>query len=142
MVALGVVLLAVIVTIMAVNWAKLISDECHSESIVLIVLLIFIIVGLISVWMLLFLRIRCNRSVEIHTTEMAFLRIKLISMYIFGLGFLLHCGLYIWKHATPNNCEELDNLGISYNTLSIFFTHLAFLSILHCFMSEKKKVLV
>lgn len=77
--------------------------------------------------MLLFLRIRCNRSVEIHTTEIAFLRIKLISMYIFGQGFLFHCGLYIWKHATPNNCEELDNLGISYNTLSIFYTFSLFI---------------
>lgn len=77
--------------------------------------------------MLLFLRIRCNRSVEIHTTEIAFLRIKLISMYIFGLGFLFHCGLYIWKHATPNNCEELDNLGISYNALSIFYTFSLFI---------------
>lgn len=42
-------------------------------------------------------------------------------MYIFGLCFLFHCGLYIWKHATPNNCEELGILGIVYNAISMFY---------------------
>lgn len=106
---------------MAVNWTRLISDKCESEGIVLVVLLIFILFGVGCVWLLLALRICCNRSLVIHTTKISFLTIKLISMYIFGLGFLFHCGLYIWKHATPNKCEKLSILGIIYNAISIFY---------------------
>lgn len=112
---------------MAVNWARLISDDCESEGIVLVVLLIFIIFGVICVWLLLALRIHCKSSLVIHTTKISFLTRKLISMYLFGLGFLIHCGLYIWKHATPNNCEELSILGIVYNAISMFYTFSLFI---------------
>lgn len=121
LVALGVVLLAVIVTIMAVNWAKLITDVCKSEKMVLLVLIVFISIGVVCVFGLLIFRICHKRSVEIHTTQITFFRIKLISMYIFGLGFLFHCGLYIWKHATQNTCDT-SYLGIAYNSLSIIYT--------------------
>lgn len=138
MVVFGVVLFVVIVIIMVVNWVKLILDECYFESIVLIVLLIFIIVGLIFVWMFLFLCICCNCLVEIYIIEIVFLRIKLILMYIFGLGFLFYCGFYIWKYVILNNCEELDNLGIFYNMLLIFYIFSFFIYFVLFYVRKKE----
>lgn len=108
MVVLGVILMAVVVTIMAVNWAKLISKKSKSELMVLWALFLCSLFGLICVVILIILRIIFERRVTGKKIRITFLRIKLISMYVFGLGYLFHCGLYIWKHSSQLEGEDKE----------------------------------
>lgn len=125
---LGVLLQAIVVSIMAVNWAQLISPECENENMVQIVLMISISIGLISVVVLLFLRQRNSRSeLPEHKTSITFLKIKLISLYIFGLGYMFHCGLYTWKNFSNDICPENSDLSIAFNILSILYTFILFI---------------
>lgn len=113
---------------MVVNWAQLISPECENENMVLIVLLISISIGLISVVGLLILRqINFKLEPSENKTSITFLKIKLISMYIFGLGYIFHCGLYTWKHFSYDICPENSDLSRAYNILSILYTFSLFI---------------
>lgn len=125
---LGVLLQAIVVSIMVVNWAQLISPECENENMVLIVLLTSISIGLISVVGLLILR-QINFKLEPteNKTSITFLKITLISMYIFGLGYIFHCGLYTWKHFSYDICPENSGLSRAYNILSILYTFILFI---------------
>lgn len=125
---LGVLLLGIVVSIMAVNWAQLISPECENENMVLIVLLISISIGLISVVGLLISRqIHFKLEPSENKRSITFLKIKLISMYIFGLGYIFHCGLYTWKHFSYDICPENSDLCRAYNILSILYTFILFI---------------
>lgn len=116
---------------MAVNWAKLVYPECESQIMVLAVLITFHVIGLLSVWYLIYSRI--NHKDKNLTTGNSFLKIKLISMYIFGLGYMFHCGYFIWKHTFSNDCRDedlsprIEGLGIAYNVISILYTFFLFL---------------
>lgn len=128
MIVLGVLLQGIVVSIMAVNWAQLISPECENENMVQIVLMISISIGLISVVVLLFLRRRNSKSeLSEHKTSITFLKIKLISLYIFGLGYTFHCGLYTWKNFSYDICPENSDLSIAFNILSILYTFILFI---------------
>lgn len=126
LVVLGVVVLAIVVSIMAVNWANLIYPECESEKMVLAVLLTFQSIGVICVLFLIYFR---KKASDMNlTTKDTFLKIKLISVYIFGVGYLFHCGYYMWKHNVTQECSDEENndtikgLGIAYNAISIIYT--------------------
>lgn len=93
LIVLGVLLPAIVVSIMAVNWAQLISPECKNKNMGQIVLIISVSIGLVSIIVLLCLRQRNFKSeLSEHKTSITFLKIKLISLYIFGLGHMFHCG--------------------------------------------------
>lgn len=125
---LGVLLQAIVVSIMAVNWAQLISPECENKNIGQIVLIISVSIGLVSIIVLLCLRQRNFKSeLSEHKTSITFLKIKLISLYIFGLGYMFHCGLYTWKNFSYDICPENSNLSIVFNILSILYTFLLFI---------------
>lgn len=126
LVVLGVVVLAIVVSIMAVNWANLIYPECESEKMVLAVLLTFQSIGVICVLFLIYFR---KKASDMNlTTKDTFLKIKLISVYIFGVGYLFHCGYYMWKHNVTQECSDeetndtIKGLGIAYNAISIIYT--------------------
>lgn len=56
-----------------------------------------------------------NNNDEYSTQKITFFYIKLISLYIFGLCYLFHCGLYAWKHSA------YDMLGFIYNIITILY---------------------
>lgn len=122
MVALGVVILAIVVSIMVINWAKLIFNKCTSENMVLWALFVFSLIGLFSIIGLIAARFLKDRYKH-NSKGIPFLKIKLISMNIFGVGFMFHCGLYFWKHSIDVKCAK-DNkeIGQTYNMLSIIYT--------------------
>lgn len=118
---------------MVMNWAKLTSfkdDKDTSQMIVLSILITANTSGLLSTSCLLLSKYfdRKNgddiETVEVSNekscgTSMIF-KVKLCSLYLFGFGYLFHCGLYAWKH----NCalEKLIHiLGLSYNIVSIVY---------------------
>lgn len=125
LVVLGVVILALVVSIMAMHWAKLIYEDCYSDMIVFCLLIVVSSLGIISILILLFLPL-CNSDNFIHTPGITFFKIKLVFMYIFGLGYLFHCGLYAWKHTVENKCFGNNDLGLAYNILSICYTFCIF----------------
>lgn len=125
---LGVLLQAIVVSVMAVNWAQLISPRCENENMVQIVLIISVSIGSVSIVVLLCLRqkkFKTERSE--YKTSIKFLKIKLVSLYIFGLGYMFHCGLYTWKNFSFDICPENSDLSIAYNILSILYTFLLFI---------------
>lgn len=92
-VVFGVIVHAVVVSIMVVNWAELIFKKCESETMVLVILLIFSSIGLFSTGVLLWFRRKKYENLS-ETKRITFLKIKLISLYVFGIGYLFHCALY------------------------------------------------
>lgn len=131
MVVLGVVVLAVVVSIMVVNWTKLIYKKCYSDRIVLSVLITFNVIGVIFVAILSYLRAKHsgfgNRK---NRRKLTFLKIKLFSMYIFGICYLFHCGLYLWKHfsfLSIDECYVNSVLGLLYNFITMMYTLLLFI---------------
>lgn len=122
MVVFGVVVLAIVVSIMAIHWAKLLYEDCYSDKLIYWLLVIVSAVGIISVSILIILRFK-NCANSIHTSSgITFLKIKLVFMYIFGVGYLFHCGLYAWKHTFENKCPGNNDIGLAYNILSIIYT--------------------
>lgn len=125
---LGVLLQAIVVSIMAVNWAQLISPECENKKMGQIFLIISVSIGLVSIIVLLCLRQRNFKSkLSEHKTNITFLKIKLISLFIFGLGYMFHCVLYTWKNFAYDICPENSNLSIAFHILSILYTFLLFI---------------
>ena len=94
MVVLGVVVLAIVVSIMVVNWAKLIFEEDISNVMVLIVLIITSSSGVLGLFSL-----ACFRFYEWHKAtlenerilsrpnvkEITFLKVKRFSVVVLGL---------------------------------------------------------
>lgn len=91
-VVFGVIVHAVVVSIMAVNWAELIFMKCESEQMVLVILIIFSSTGFICTALLLFLRGK-KYNIFSETKGITFLKIKLISLYVFWNR--LHVSLWI-----------------------------------------------
>lgn len=118
----GVGLLAFVVTIMVVNWARLIFKKEVATTVVSSVLIFFNLLGLIGV-----LYLGCshvfNGSSNTHkdTESDEFFKIKLMSLYLFGLCYLFHCGLYAWKHSGN------DMLAFTYNIITIVYVFFLFI---------------
>lgn len=89
---LGVIVLAIVGSIITFNWAKLIYPECESKIMLLEVLIAFHMIGFVCVLILIYSRL--NPDDIYLNTKNTFLKIKFISMNIFGLGYLFH--VYLW----------------------------------------------
>lgn len=111
---------------MAVHWANLLYPKCYSEFIVLLLLLVTSILGIIFALILICVRFK-KCIVKPRMSMNTFLIFKLISMYIFGLGFMFHCGLNAWKRSLEDICPVNGKLGLSYNILTICYTGCLFL---------------
>lgn len=134
---------------MVMNWAKLTSfkdDKDTSQMIVLSILITANTSGLLSTWYLLLARKlrefwqRCKFSKHNLTTNKGddketvtvkvsnekgrgtnmIFKVKLCSLYLFGFGYLFHCGLYAWKHFCLTK-DLIHGLGFGYNILSIVY---------------------
>lgn len=106
----GVVILVIVVLIMVINWVKFIFNKCILENMVLWVLFVFSLIGLFSIIGLIvvcFLKDRYKYNLK----GIFFLKIKLILMNIFGVGFMFYCGLYFWKYFIDVKCVK-DNKEI------------------------------
>ncbi|XP_022304728.2 uncharacterized protein LOC111111853 isoform X1 [Crassostrea virginica] len=128
MVVLGVVVLALVVSIMVVNWAKLIFEEDISNVMVLIVLITANSSGVLGLFSL-----ACFRIYEWHKAklenkripnrpnvkEITFLKVKRFSMVLFGLCYIIHCVLYAWKHSIGSSLNH--HLGMAYNIITILY---------------------
>lgn len=127
LVVLGVVIVAIVVSIMTIHWAKIIYEECYSDRMVYLLLIVLSALGLVSGVFLISLRFKrktelCVFSISNHTTGITFMKIKLVFMFIFGICYLFHCGLYVWKHTFENKCFGNNDFGFAYNVISIFYT--------------------
>lgn len=131
MVTLGIILLAILLSIMVVNWAQLIRKSYLSEYMVLIVLIIVNGSGFLCVWILGFCRLSSVSSENDNTEQqnndikITFMEIKLFSMYFFGSCYLYHCGLYAWMHSCFILSEN-HTLGFIFNLLTMFYVSFLF----------------
>lgn len=110
-----------------IHWAKIIYEECYSDRMVYLLLIVVSALGLISVFFLICLRFKrntnlCVFSISNQTTGITFMKIKLVFMFIFGICYLFHCGLYAWKHTFENKCLGNNDFGFAYNVISILYT--------------------
>lgn len=48
-------------------------------------------------------------------------------MLIFGLGYLLHSGLHVWKDTFPEDCPDNSVLDICYDLSSMIYIVVVFL---------------
>lgn len=115
-----------------VNWLKVINHECDSEIQVLAVLITFNSIGTFCVGYLIYSRTK-NNDMNLTTKNIS-LKIKLISMYIFGVGYLFHCGLYVWKHINnTHECQDTGDtktikvLGVLSKAISMIYTYILFI---------------
>lgn len=111
---------------MAVHWANLLYPECYSELIVLCILCGSSSLGLLFALILIFVRLQ-KCTVKQKMSMNTFLIFKLISMYVFGLGFMFHCGLYAWKRFLEDICPGNGAIGFIYNIITICYTVCLFL---------------
>ena len=128
LVVLGVVVLAVVVSIMVVNWAKLIFEEDISNVMVLIVLITANSSGVLGLFSLACFRFyewyRANPETERvlrkpNVKEITFLKVKRFSMVVFGLCYIMHCVFYAWEHSTGSSLYH--QLGLAYNIITILY---------------------
>lgn len=126
-VALGVIFLAILLSIMVVNWAKLMRKKYVSENMVLLALIVVNGSGFLCVWILGFCRLSENGHTIRQDTniKITFIKIKLFSMYFFGSCYLFHCGLYAWMHSCFNFSEN-HTLGLIFNLLTMFYVFFLF----------------
>lgn len=74
-----------------------------------------------SFFILICLRYKKFRVMRL-TAGFSFFKLKLILVFIFGFGYLVHCGLYIWKHTFEEDCPENRQLDIAFETSSVIYT--------------------
>lgn len=80
------------------------------------------IAGIISVFSLMVVRAKNEWNKDcIAGQEKTFLRIKLISLFIFGVCYLLHCGLYVWKYFVTSQNKSLGLANYFISLLHILF---------------------
>lgn len=117
---------------MVVNWARLIFDKKVAKTVVSSVLIFFNSLGLIGVLYLgcsHFFNCSCNTHTDSKSDEtddsspreFTFFKIELMSLYLFGLCYLFHCGLYAWKHSGN------DMLAFTYNIITIVYVFFLFI---------------
>lgn len=117
----GVVILVIVVLIMVINWVKFIFNKCVLEKMVLGVLIVFSVIGLFSIILLIIVCYKMKRYIY-NLKGIFFLKIKLILMNIFGVGFMFYCGLYFWKYFIDVKCNEyIYVLGRVYNMFLIVY---------------------
>lgn len=83
--------------------------------------------GLGSFGFLYLIYLRCKiSSVKIYTKGFPFSKLKLILLYIFGVGYMFHSGLYVWKHTLHEDCSEYSWLNCIYEIFSMLYIFIIF----------------
>lgn len=119
MFALGVILAALI------HKLDFFNQHCTTELIVILIFMVPNVIG--SACFFYLIRLAYNNPSLLHRTELfTFAKVKLISMYVFGIGFLFHTGLYIWKHTIQEDCPGNGPLDLFFDVLSMVYTFLVF----------------
>lgn len=100
-------------------------DHCTTELIVIFCFMIPNVIG--SICLIYLIRLAYNYPSLLHRTELfTFAKVKLISMYVFGIGFMFHTGLYIWKNTTQEDCPGNGPFDIVFDVLSLVYTCIIF----------------
>lgn len=103
------------------------NNYCKSELIIIIFFIVSNLLGILGFLRLIYLRCKIS-SVRIYTTEFTFSKFKLILLYIFGLGYMFHSGLYAWKHFDfQEECPGNSYFDFIYDISSILHTFFIFL---------------
>lgn len=102
------------------------NNYCSTDFFLILFFLIPNIFGCIGFGLLIQLRYK-NSSVRNRTNNFSFSKFKLILMFIFGLGYLLHSGLYVWKHTFPEECPDNSWLDLIYDILSMVYVVFVFI---------------
>lgn len=88
---------------------ELVSNETEKELYAVIILLVVHFLGALTVAILgiyfVYSGLEC-----VNCKEARFLKIKLISAYMFGTCYSLYCGLYIWKQIDKGSRGEFADL--------------------------------
>lgn len=114
--------------------ATAIMDFAEKEHLLLTILISLHIAGILFVFGLGFVRFRNEWNKEcIDGQEKTFLRIKIISLFIFGVCYLLHCGLYAWKYFVSG---QNKSIGLANYFISLF--HILFIIIYFAWFCERK----
>lgn len=101
------------------------NHHCASELAVILSLMVPNVIG--STCLIYLICLAYNYPSLLHRTELfTFAKVKLISMYIFGIGFLFHTGLYIWKHTIQEDCPGNSLLDLFFDVLSMVYTCIVF----------------
>lgn len=101
------------------------DDHCTTELIVIFCFMIPNVIG--STCLIYLISLAYNYPSLLHRTELfTFAKVKLISMYVFGIGFLFHTGLYIWKNTTQEDCPGNGPFDIFFDVLSLVYTCIIF----------------
>lgn len=117
----GVVVFVIVVLIMVIYWVKLFYEDCYFDKLIYWFLVIVSVVGIIFVFIFIILCFKnCVNLINI-LLGIIFLKIKFVFMYIFGVGYLFYCGLYVWKYIFENKCFGNNDIGLVYNILSIIY---------------------
>lgn len=124
LVVLGVVVLAIMFSIMVVNWAKLTFNQEVQEIAVLVFLILLNGFGLVCVCLLglFYSKSTVDENSSSHkrdSKKLHFPEKKLLAIYFFGFGYLFHCGLFAWRHSYSNSAKHI--LGFIFNILTIIY---------------------
>lgn len=110
---------------MVVHRTNSLNNKCTSELIIIMFFLLSNGLGSFGFLYLIYLRCKIS-SVKIYTKGFPFLKLKLILLYIFGVGYMFHSGLYVWKHTFPEDCSEYSWLNCIYEILSMLYIFIIF----------------
>lgn len=110
-----------------------IMDFAVKENLALSILIFLHIAGILSVFSLGVVRFRNKWNKEcIDGQEKTFLRIKIISLFTFGVCYLLHCGLYAWKYFVSG---QNKSIGLANYFISLF--HILFIIVYFAWFCER-----
>ena len=131
MIPIGVGFLAIIFSIMIVNWAHLRFEKTITEIIVFIILIIVILIGLVCLCIQgIFHPKKYPSSFENNSSvkndqkkslHISFFEIKLFALYFFGSCYIYHSALHAYMH-----CSSGHVLGVIFNGLTICYVFLLF----------------
>lgn len=123
---IGIGFLGLVIAFMIVHRMNLLNNYCTSELIIIILFIFSNLFGISGFLLLIYLRCKIS-SVRISTTEFTFSKFKLILLYIFGIGYMFHSGLYAWKHYDfQEECSENSCFDFIYDISSILYTFIIF----------------
>lgn len=128
-IVIGVVTLAIIFSMMTVNWTKMIYTDEEANSMLFGVLISSISVGILSILIPTLSTCCYGRDRKLDSS---YKKVKEAALYIFGICSFLHCTLFILKHANSSSECSHRNEGIAYNVLSIIYTILLMIEISVC----------
>lgn len=110
---------------MVIHKLKVLNNYCATEAILIVVFLLPQLLDIFSFGRLIYLRSKISNE-RILTTGFTFLKVKLVLLYIFGVGYLFHSGMYVWKHTLPEDCPDNSLLDCAYEVFSMIYIFIIF----------------